>query len=228
MPGQRETKRQIKLIKSLVKKNSKCVHLPVEICLDVWKRGLRSVVSRILVYISCFISRLFADTLTPELGVFCSPSASSLSCAILSPHVKHSSIKWSERDLGVNVAFSLWKTWLNNLFVINRTWSSFEVLLLWAVPCQEEPSLQWQKLIKVKFMWERICRCIIIHIPTLYFKDFKITKTSSLEMKWELNIQIHLRGWGPWLLYRWQVDYGRWWKTHNFFTRMFFLFFWNT
>lgn len=40
MPGQRETKGEIKLIKSLVQIISKCVHLPAEIHPNVQKRGV--------------------------------------------------------------------------------------------------------------------------------------------------------------------------------------------
>lgn len=41
MPGQRQTKREIKLIKSFVKINSRSVHLAAEICPVVRERRLR-------------------------------------------------------------------------------------------------------------------------------------------------------------------------------------------
>lgn len=45
MPGQRESKREIKLIKSLVKINSTSVNLAGEIRPVVWKRALRRAVT---------------------------------------------------------------------------------------------------------------------------------------------------------------------------------------
>lgn len=45
MPGQRESKREIKLIKSLVKINSTSVNLAAEIHPVVWKRALRIAVT---------------------------------------------------------------------------------------------------------------------------------------------------------------------------------------
>lgn len=67
MPGQRETKGEIKLIKSLVQIISKCVHSPAEIHPNVQKRGVEE---QCPVRTNSCSSPRVADTLTPEPGVF--------------------------------------------------------------------------------------------------------------------------------------------------------------